>query len=381
MNHHEENKINVTFCEGGFGFGGAVISLMEYLKLADRDINASVITVRNDESYKDFEKYSDRKHISISQGSNKGYLGYFRLLKDVIKYVRIFHRNSIDIVYLNNDPYCNLAACIAAYLTKRKIILHMRGFCLNRFWPRWVAKNLTRAIAISQPIKSNLLELGVPESKVSLVHEGVDFSRFNQEPVAGNLREELGIGKDDVIVSMIGVLVEWKGQHVLISAVGGLVDRFPNIKVLIVGAAVGGSGYEKKLFDMVSHENLGNVVRFLGHRDDVELIMKQSDILVHASTTPEPFGRIVIEGMACGKAVVASDAGGPQELIENNKTGVLVKPGDSAMMAEALQKLIENKEERLAIGRAAAEAAKVYSIQSHADKINWLLHECMTATK
>jgi len=94
-----------------------------------------------------------------------------------------------------------------------------------------------------------------------------------------------------------------------------------------------------------------NVI-FTGHRDDIPDIIADLDILVHASSRPEPFGLVIIEGMACGKPVVATAAGGVTEIIEDNVNGVLVPCEDSRAIARAVVELLENRERAMKIGFA-----------------------------
>jgi glycosyltransferase involved in cell wall biosynthesis len=117
-------------------------------------------------------------------------------------------------------------------------------------------------------------------------------------------------------------------------------------------------GYAGKLEQIVREEGLGEKVSFLGERKDIGDLMNVSDVIVHASIEPEPWGLVVAEGMAAGRAVVASSAGGPLEMIEHGRTGLLVPPGDPVALAKAIESLLENPELRVQMGQAARRHAE-----------------------
>ncbi len=87
-------------------------------------------------------------------------------------------------------------------------------------------------------------------------------------------------------------------------------------------------------------------VTLLGHVDDIQTLMQQADLLVHTSITPEPFGQVIVEGMAAGLPVIASNEGGPTETVVNGETGLLITPGDPALLADSIRYLLENPEVR-----------------------------------
>ena len=107
--------------------------------------------------------------------------------------------------------------------------------------------------------------------------------------------------------------------------------------------------------------DLGGKVDFRGFRDDVRAELARLDVLVHASIIPEPFGQVVLEGMAAGLPVVAADAGGPAEIIDDGVDGLLYTPGDAAALAERLRLLAGDKELRSRLGRSGRERARDYS--------------------
>jgi glycosyltransferase involved in cell wall biosynthesis len=128
-------------------------------------------------------------------------------------------------------------------------------------------------------------------------------------------------------------------------------------------------GYKEKLHEIVRREGLSEKTLFLGERKDISDLMNLSDVIVHASLEPEPWGLVVAEGMAAGRAVVASAAGGPLEMIEHGRNGLLVPPGNSAALAEAIEALLENPELRRQMGEAARRHAEEHFDSHHAAEV------------
>ncbi|HVS84787.1 MAG TPA: glycosyltransferase [Gaiellaceae bacterium] len=164
---------------------------------------------------------------------------------------------------------------------------------------------------------------------------------------------------DGLRVGILGRIAPWKGQHVFVDAFsrafpdGGAVAR-------IIGAPLFGAeeeAYEESLHRLPSALALNGRLEFAGFRDDVAAELASLDVLVHASTIPEPFGQSVAQGMAAGLAVVATAEGGPAEYVEPGRTGLLYPPGDVDALAAALRTLADDPDLRARLGAAARERA------------------------
>lgn len=152
-------------------------------------------------------------------------------------------------------------------------------------------------------------------------------------------------------IGMVGRLVEWKGQHVFLEAAKRLTEAGMEARYVLIGAPLfGEEDYEARLREQAV--GLGDRVEFTGFRTDVAALLRDLDILVHASITPEPFGQVVIEGMAEGLPVVASDGGGVREIVRNGVNGVLTPMGDAGALADALSALLRDPARASGIARA-----------------------------
>ena len=167
-------------------------------------------------------------------------------------------------------------------------------------------------------------------------------------------------------VGMVGRIAPWKGQHVFLAA---FAEAFPGggAEAVIVGSALfGEEAYEKELGRLVNDLGIVSRVRFRGFSDDVWEELSELDVLVHASTVPEPFGQVVLEGMAAGLPVVAARAGGPAELIADGIDGLLFTPGQSGELATTLRMLAEDPFRRQELGLNARKRATSMTVEASA---------------
>jgi teichuronic acid biosynthesis glycosyltransferase TuaH len=147
-------------------------------------------------------------------------------------------------------------------------------------------------------------------------------------------------------VAIIGRLSPWKGQHVVLEA---FAKAFPDgtERCVIVGSALFGEAeYELALQRLVGDLGITSRVEFRGHVDDIETMLMEVDVLVHASTTPEPFGQVILEAIAAGVPVIATDAGGAREIIKHEVSGLLTPPGDVRALARALRRVADDTDLR-----------------------------------
>ncbi len=162
------------------------------------------------------------------------------------------------------------------------------------------------------------------------------------------------------VVGLVGRLTQWKGQHVFLDAAARVRQRFPATRFQLIGSALfGEAAYEAQLRERAAQPDLGGSVEFLGFRSDVPELMAALDVLVHASTTGEPFGQVVIEGMAAARPVVATAGGGVPELIVDGESGLLVPMNDAPALATAIERLLGDP----ALRRRLAEGGRTRVVE------------------
>ena len=181
-------------------------------------------------------------------------------------------------------------------------------------------------------------------------------------------------------IGIVGRITRWKGQHVFLEAASRLrAAGREDVRFVIVGAPLfGEEAYEQELRQMVERAGLAEQVEFLGFQEDVPAVLRGLDLLVHASVTPEPFGQVVIEGMAAGLPAIGTDGGGVREIITHGENGLLVPMGDAAALARALEDLLGDPEKarRLALAGQAHVRAH-FTAEQAARKIEQVYAEVL----
>jgi len=149
---------------------------------------------------------------------------------------------------------------------------------------------------------------------------------------------------------VVGRLAPWKGQDFFLRSFAQAFPDGPERAVVVGGALFGEDDYAQTLPQLASKLQIAERVELRGHRPDVWDELSRLDVLVHASVTPEPFGQVILEGMAAGVPVIAADAGGPAEILEHDVTGVLYKPLDAQALASAMRRMHDARlRERLSV--------------------------------
>lgn len=289
-----------------------------------------------------------------------GVLQNLMAVPDVARTVRAVARasNGVDLLYANSQKAFIIGA-LSTVFTRKPMIWHVRDILtadhfskINKTVAVLIANTLVdRVIANSGATRQAFIDSGGSPKKSVVVHNGINDKPFrgqSPERVAA-LRNEFALA-DGPIVGLFSRISDWKGQHVLLDALA----RCKDVQALIVGAPLfpEDDRYQAQIHQQCRELGLEARVRFVGNRRDVPDLMKLCDIVVHTSTAPEPFGRVIVEAMLAGRPVVASAAGGVLEILEAEKTGLLVPPGDAAALAAALIRL--GSEDGLAARLAAA---------------------------
>jgi glycosyltransferase involved in cell wall biosynthesis len=156
------------------------------------------------------------------------------------------------------------------------------------------------------------------------------------------------------LVGMFGRISPWKGQDVFLHAIAQL----PDVSGVIVGGALfGEEAYETLMRTLAQELGVADRVIFAGHVEEVPAVMAACDVVAHCSTSPEPFGRVIVESMFAGTPVIATDAGGAREIVTHDRTGQLTPMRDAAALAHAIRRYLEQPE----WSRAMAQRAKVHA--------------------
>jgi glycosyltransferase involved in cell wall biosynthesis len=245
----------------------------------------------------------------------------------------------------------------AARLARTPLVWHAHDRISDDYLPspavalvRRVARTTTGVIANS---RSTLATLGVLNRPTAIIPEPVRHQAFR-----GRRGRRPG---EPFRVAMVGRIAPWKGQDVFLRAFAIAFADSTERGILIGAPLFGEEQYERELRGLIERLGLGGRFELTGYADDVASELERVDALVHASVIPEPFGRVIVEGMAAGLPVVAAADGGPAEIIDDGVDGLLYGPGDVEALAAAMRRVADDPGLASRLGTAAAERARVFS--------------------
>jgi glycosyltransferase involved in cell wall biosynthesis len=206
----------------------------------------------------------------------------------------------------------------------------------------------------------------VDPARIRVIPRGADPAIFDPDAVSGErvmrLARAWRLPEDIAVVLLPGRLTRWKGQGILIEAMARMARR--NVCCVLVGSDQGRRRYPARLIGQAEALGVADRLRLVGECDDMPAALLLADVVVHASTQPEAFGRVVIEAQAMQRPVIASDLGGPVETVDHGVTGWRVPAGDPGALADAIEAVLAlSAEERCAIGeRARAAVLNGYTV-------------------
>jgi glycosyltransferase involved in cell wall biosynthesis len=250
------------------------------------------------------------------------------------------------------------------------VVWHLRDFLSNRPFMahglRWASPRASCGIAISRAVAEDARAV-LPHVPIEVVYNGIDTDYFCAAPGDGERLDRqagfTGTGPETIRVGLVATFARWKGQDVFLEAVARTVHEQPrrDARFYVIGGPIyrthGSQFRESELRARARSLGIEEHVGFIGFQEYMAGIYQALDIIIHASTQPEPFGRTIVEAMACGKPVIVSRAGGAAELYMPGYDAVGVRPGDPAALASILRQLIDDPKSRERLGANARHTA------------------------
>jgi glycosyltransferase involved in cell wall biosynthesis len=285
----------------------------------------------------------------------------------------LLRRIRTDVVHTNSMK-AHFYGGVAAKLAGLPHVWHARDRAADDYLPR-AAVHLVRAAARTLPTvviaNSGATLATYPGVHTSIVVHDAAPTHVRRSPAPeGPLR-----------FGVVGRLAPWKGQDLFLDAFATAFGDGEQQAVLVGDALFGEQRYADQLRRRADDLGIADRVEFAGHTDDVPARLDDLHVLVHCSTTPEPFGQVVVEGMAAGLPVIASAAGGPCEIINDQRNGLLVAPGDVAQLSAALTRLDRDAALRARIGAAAEAASTRFRPDRVATRISAIHRQVMERPK
>lgn len=290
----------------------------------------------------------------------------------VLRRLRLLRRLRIGLVHLINTPAIGFddwlpAARLAGIpiLTSAMAVLAPIN---TGTLQRRLQRSFDRVLPVSRYMADEWADRGLPPDRMVTVHHGVNADALEAgiERDRADVRATFDVGDDQILVVMAANIRPWKGQHVVVDALARMVpDERARVRLVFAGAVADSEqAYAEQLHAAARDAGLEGCVRFLGRRADVPDLINAADVVLHASVLPEPGGIIVLEAMALGAAVIASDRGGHIEILVPG-TGLVFNPDEPQSLTDALRTLMSDPAHRRDLGRAARQRARAFNVDRY----------------
>lgn len=297
-----------------------------------------------------------------------------RYLSTVYALLRWMRREKLQMV-MSWMSKAHLYAGPAAMLAGIEAVWYQHGIPKPDKMERCTGMIPAKTIICTSRTSKEAQLLITPKAKTAVINPAVDLAVYNPNslPTKDELRSMLGLPGGWRLVGIMARLQRWKGIHTFVEAAASVLQANPDVHFYIVGGVHHTEpDYLDELKQMAQRTGISDNVHFAGHQAHAAQWVQAFDMLVHCSDK-EPFGMVIIEGMALGKPVIAANAGGPTEIITNGENGLLTRPGDAAELAAAIQHLLDHQELSNRLSLAAVERAKAFSTERLAAEVAQLL--------
>lgn len=361
-------QLRVAFPFAGVRIGGATVSTAEMVRRlrADGRVEPLVITPDEGPSTALFrragvEPRSYRPRARDAAQLRSGTASWLGRARAAPVYARVYREalhllgtERIDVVHLNEDRTV-LPWGLAARRCGVPVVWHVRQERANRWLDGLRLRLADRVVFVADANRVRFAGRTLPPALT--LHNVVDLERFRPSADRREAKRALGLDPDRLTLTFVGNLVERKRPTWVLRAAAELQARYP-LQVLLAGAPFGPAAYVERLRALAAAAPEPAHVHLLGARDDVPALLAASDLLTLPSVrSGEAFPRVVIEALAAGVSVVASDVAGVREALRHGVDGLLVDPDDEAAYRRALAALLGDDARREAMGRAAAPSA------------------------
>lgn len=270
----------------------------------------------------------------------------------------LFRRENVGILQTHLFD-AGVIGLIAAWLARTPLRFAARhhldeNWLLGTRWhialDQWMARRADCVVVPSKAVRQHMMTReALPGNNIEVIPHGFNFNLMAADTEqAGRVRRELGL-ENDFVLGCVGRFFKNKGHFYLFQAAKQLTREIPDLRILLLG-----DGDRALIEGMVAELGLQQQVVFAGYRKDVAACMKSMDVLVHPSLS-ESFGQVLVEAMCVGTPVIATTVGGVPEIVQHEKTGLLVPPQDAAALAVAIRQLHGNPQQRVQIGEAGKQ--------------------------
>jgi len=257
------------------------------------------------------------------------------------------------------------------FISERTFGIYRRAF--GRV-ARWLPKQIiVDGATIAEQLPRSL------QSRITVIHNGVDTSIFRPGLDGNAVRRELGIPPDHLVVGHLGRITPWKGQRYLIEAFAAIASKYPKVSLLFVGAPVfDNDAYQRRLLSMVSRRGLNEQVRFAGYRHDTANVLAAMDVFAFTSIEKDTSPLALLSAMSCGLPIVAFDIAGVRELMASEHQFQLVPVEDIRALSNALETILSDQDLRNRLGASARKQATTeFDLDKYTARIEQVFREAL----
>ena len=364
MELNSSGKINIMHLRSGVRGSNVILGaeavILHIISSIDRSRFQTVVASFKDPYVDSIPLLTEAKNIGIPVELVHQY-GRFDIVTSVLRLKRLIKKYNIHILHCHEYK-----SDIIGYLSVLNSGVHListqhlwAGEALRARFYEFMdsliihSRVFEKIVAVSEEIKSTLLNNGIKEERISVISNGIDVDSYSNSFPPEDIRFLAGTNADTRVVCCVGRLSPQKGHRYLIEAAPKIIKEMPNVVFLFVGDGP----LCAELKSLAGRMGLQEKIIFLGFRKDIASILKVSDLFVLPSLN-EGTPMALLEAMASGKAIVSAEVGGVPELITNGENGILVKPMDSEGLEKAILYLLKNPSIATEFGAKAKEFAK-----------------------
>jgi glycosyltransferase involved in cell wall biosynthesis len=385
--------VRVLFVNHTAELGGAEIAMLNLIRHLDPSKIRPIVVFGSHGPVVEQMRRSAETHVlplpTVVGGAKKDAMGaasflQLRAILVAIRYIwtlaRFIRETRPDFIHTNSLK-SHLLGGVAARLMGKPVVWHLRNSVDRDYLPSPTVRFVFRTLAEYVPAFVVACSGATLRSLSSEVSAGTDSPRELRKEARGAVVHDGALSSsapsrtlanDGIFrVALIGRISPWKGQHIFIRAAALVRKTFPNAQFYIVGSALFGEAeYEREVRALAQSYGIPDLVTFTGFRKEILNVIADMDLIVHASTIGEPFGQVIIEGMAAGKPVIATNGGGVPEIVEDGKTGILVPMGDVTAMAQAMSRVLADPRSAAEMGmRGRQRVQDCFTIDHTARKV------------
>ncbi|HKT34257.1 MAG TPA: glycosyltransferase family 4 protein [Nitrospira sp.] len=369
----------VLYIHGIGGIGGAERDLLAMLRALDRNawephVACPPLTPLSERLAKDGMPLH-----ALEVGPWRKWYALFIRRRDVWNLRAMISHVAPALIHVNDIWWVPHTICAVSGVPqlRRPVVTHVRQEIEPEKVKRYRLESADGVIAISRQVEQALIAGGVARESVRTIYSGVQWPREVPPADRTAVCRALGLSNDAVLLGTVAHVFPRKGYDVMLRALPKIIDGAPGVHYMIIGT--GEAAYEQELKSLAARLGVGNHVHFVGFQDDVTPFLSALSLYVHPARM-EGFGIAVVEALGAGKAVVATRVGGLPEVVDHERTGLLVTPNNPAELSEAILSLLRDDVRRKAMGKCGAQVARErFDVRSSVAAIERLYLEVLNA--